>query len=447
MAVPFPALADISLLKKSIITYNLDYHKKSLSDGSYRGEEGILRISPEVAWSFGLKVQVDQDYLEARELYRKADELFEKVVEAMTTKKKEAFPGEHAKKVGKLAICYNTSVRSAQEKLMVYRTKTTVMIDDRLNEQLCYDLLEDLLQESLRMTSYNLRDALGYFYNRCQGIKNEDNEFLNTKNMRFVNHVFNEFTEKASEKTLIRFDLDKPIRNSSAIEGSAWKHVLGRSGFRYITFFESVLEKHKRPGYSFDPLLFMALIRQESNFDHRAVSKVGAVGLTQIMPETAKNLGVETVFIPAYLNKAKSFLVRERRLRHRAMELITEITDENMLKLAKSARELMQESLHCRQKRKELYTKYKRELLKKNTDGRLKPHKAIKYGFKCFSNMMKIQHGDISLALASYNAGPHRVRQYRGIPPYIETVSFRNKVLRYYRDYVRKLTDYQAVYQ
>jgi hypothetical protein len=27
-AVPFPAFADISLLKKSVITYNLDHHKK-----------------------------------------------------------------------------------------------------------------------------------------------------------------------------------------------------------------------------------------------------------------------------------------------------------------------------------------------------------------------------------------------------------------------------------
>ena len=48
--------ADVNKLRQSIISYNLKQHKKSLADGSYRGEEGVLRISPEVARSFGLKV-------------------------------------------------------------------------------------------------------------------------------------------------------------------------------------------------------------------------------------------------------------------------------------------------------------------------------------------------------------------------------------------------------
>ena len=45
------------------------------------------------------------------------------------------------------------------------------------------------------------------------------------------------------------------------------------------------------------PLLFLALIRQESRFDPQAVSYAGATGLTQVMPETgqwiASRLGVE----------------------------------------------------------------------------------------------------------------------------------------------------------
>lgn len=40
--------------------------------------------------------------------------------------------------------------------------------------------------------------------------------------------------------------------------------------------------------YAIDPLLFLALIRQESRFDPRAVSYAGATGLTQVMPETGK---------------------------------------------------------------------------------------------------------------------------------------------------------------
>lgn len=46
-----------------------------------------------------------------------------------------------------------------------------------------------------------------------------------------------------------------------------------------------------------DPFLIAAIIKNESGFNHKAVSKVGAVGLMQIMPETgawiAEQMGLE----------------------------------------------------------------------------------------------------------------------------------------------------------
>ncbi len=112
--------------------------------------------------------------------------------------------------------------------------------------------------------------------------------------------------------------------------------------------------------HQIDPDFINSVIRAESGFNSRAVSKKGAQGLMQLMPQTASHLGVANSFDP----------------------------NSNV----------------------EGGTKYLRELLEK-------------YNY------------DVPKALAAYNAGPHRVDQYHGVPPYFETQAY---VARIIRDFNRK---------
>ncbi len=94
--------------------------------------------------------------------------------------------------------------------------------------------------------------------------------------------------------------------------------------------------------------IFVELIRAESGFNPRALSPKGAQGLGQLMPDTARLLGVRDAWNPA-----------------------------------------------------------------QNLDG------AARY----FTAQLE-RFGDVSLALAAYNAGPHRIVEYGGVPPFRETRAY-----------------------
>jgi soluble lytic murein transglycosylase-like protein len=109
--------------------------------------------------------------------------------------------------------------------------------------------------------------------------------------------------------------------------------------------------------YGVAPELVAAVIWAESSGDPNARSRRGARGLMQLMPRTAKELGVARILDP-----------------------------------------------------------------RENVEG----------GTRYLRQMLDAHEGDVSLALAAYNAGPDAVRRYRGVPPYRETREYVGRVIRVY---------------
>lgn len=70
---------------------------------------------------------------------------------------------------------------------------------------------------------------------------------------------------------------------------------IGRGSDR--TNLSDIVEKQAKR-YNLDPMLIEEVIRQESNFKNQATSRVGAQGLMQLMPGTARMMGVRDTSDP-----------------------------------------------------------------------------------------------------------------------------------------------------
>ncbi|WP_065188792.1 lytic transglycosylase domain-containing protein [Shewanella woodyi] len=155
--------------------------------------------------------------------------------------------------------------------------------------------------------------------------------------------VFTDHAPGASEYQVILYDC-YACRPDSDLD---WKKMP-----LYSKRFDDLIQLAAR-NHQLEPALIRAVIHAESAFNVYAISKTGAMGLMQLMPETAKELGVKNAFKPA-----------------------------------------------------------------QNIDG----------GARYLAKMLKRFDGDIELACAAYNAGPTRVTEHKGIPPYPETIAYVERV-------------------
>jgi len=91
------------------------------------------------------------------------------------------------------------------------------------------------------------------------------------------------------------------------VGGAALYVVRGEPGWylrlRYPLRYEQIVRAHAR-NYRLDPALLAGVIYTESKFEASARSDAGAIGLMQLLPETAKGIAVRTGggrFVPADL--------------------------------------------------------------------------------------------------------------------------------------------------
>ena len=97
---------------------------------------------------------------------------------------------------------------------------------------------------------------------------------------------------------------DSPVTSSAPV--AAPSSTSSVAGVPYADLFNAAGRQ-----YGVDPVLLAAMSRTESNFDPAAVSPAGAQGLMQMMPGTAKGLGVTDPFDPTQSVDGAARLMRD----------------------------------------------------------------------------------------------------------------------------------------
>jgi soluble lytic murein transglycosylase-like protein len=79
---------------------------------------------------------------------------------------------------------------------------------------------------------------------------------------------------------------------------------------------------------------------------------------------------------------------------------------------------------------------------KLGVDNPFDPAANVDGGTRYLRELLDYYHGDMAKTLAAYNAGPHRVAQYHGVPPYRETHAYVARIIREFNR--KKLAEQKA---
>jgi len=105
---------------------------------------------------------------------------------------------------------------------------------------------------------------------------------------------------KSTSADIYRYKDENGVWHFSNIKSNKHYKVYIRQGSKRISAidkYEEIIILASRQ-YQVDCALIKAIIKAESDFDHRALSKKGAQGLMQLMPDTADKMEVEDPFDP-----------------------------------------------------------------------------------------------------------------------------------------------------